>query len=96
MFAASTASLVASRSEMPGLLDCCARLAERFEVAQVRRAGEDVDLQVATLKDPVRVFEKAASDYDNDPGNGVLFITGYVAVDGKTLYGWYEPGIKLG
>jgi len=42
------------------------------------------------------IYAFAIPDYEHDPGNGVLFITGYVAVDGRNLYGWYEQEVKLG
>ena len=33
-------------------------------------------------------------DYENDPGNGALWVSGYVAVDGSSLYGWHENEVK--
>ena len=60
------------------------------------QAAGSVAFKLHKLIGHLPTYKFAIPDYGNDPGNGVLFITGYVAVDEKTLYGWYELGIKLG
>lgn len=63
---------------------------------QAAQAAREVALQLHGLIGHLPTYKFAIPDYVNDPGNGILFITGYVAVDGNTIYGWYETGIRLG
>lgn len=86
------------------LIECCKAnwtgKAMRLVLEQCRRgkqamAAIRVIERMHKLVGHLTIYQFAIPDYDTDPGNGCLYITGYVAVDGRILYGWFEERIKL-